>query len=170
MIFWLFGNKKEQEEKQSLAMEIVNWLNDMEKEIRDNPSAIDKMLESDNFKKTEILLSFMTDLEKLLSENDISNDIYFLIEGECQVFHKEKKVGILYAGNIFGESGVIFKTKRNASVVCASKTATLLTFKIDEESNEFTTGALATLYKNLALQINTKLETLNSVYIHKHPF
>ena len=106
----------------------------------------------------------------IIRENDKSKDIFFLIEGECQVFHKEKKVGILGAGNIFGESGVIFKTERNASVVCASKTATLLSFKIDEDSSEFTGPALAILYKNLAFQINTKLEELNDVYIHKHPF
>jgi len=97
----------------------------------------------------------------IVKENDESDFIYFLIDGECQVFINNKKVGALLAGMVFGESGVIFESKRNASVICASEHATFLAFRIDQENNEFNSFALATLYKNLASQINDKLEASN---------
>jgi len=105
--------------------------------------------------------------EFIVKENDKSTDIFFLIDGECHVFHHEKQIGKLQAGMVFGEAGVIFETNRNASVVCASDKATLLSFKIDEENSQFASKALAILYKNLALQINAKLEKLNDVFIHR---
>lgn len=97
----------------------------------------------------------------IVEENDMSEEIFFIITGECQVFHKNKSVGKLKHGDAFGEAGAIFKTKRNATVVCSSKEATLLSFRIDENNMEFCSVALATLYKNLAEQINAKLEGSN---------
>lgn len=105
--------------------------------------------------------------DHIIDENDTSENIFFIITGECHVFHNKKIVGKLGSGEIFGESAAIFKTKRNASIVCASKEATLLSFCIDEENMEFCATAIAMLYKNLALQINTKLEDINSVFIKK---
>lgn len=101
--------------------------------------------------------------EYIVKQHDESINIFFIINGECQVFHANKKVGTLRPGEIFGESGVIFKTKRNASVVCASEDATLLSFCIDEDNMEFCAAALATLYKNLAFEINAKLENINKL-------
>jgi len=106
--------------------------------------------------------------EYIVKEGDESTDIFFLIDGECHVFHHEKQIAKLFAGMVFGESGVIFESKRNASVVCASPNATLLSFKIDEENTRFASNALAKLYKNLAFQINNKLEKLNDIYIHRY--
>lgn len=103
----------------------------------------------------------------IIQEGDMSEKIFFLIDGECHVFHQHKLVGKLYAGMVFGESGVIFKTKRDASVVCASEKAILLAFKLDEEITPFSSQALAKLYKNLAFQINTKLENLNETLTKK---
>jgi len=105
--------------------------------------------------------------EYVVEQNDTSTEIFFIIDGECQVFHNKQKVGTLKAGEIFGESAAIFKTKRNASVVCATKNATLLAFSIDENNMEFCAPALAILYKNLALQINAKLEEINNAFIKK---
>jgi len=103
----------------------------------------------------------------IVEQNDKSQDIFFIISGECQVYHNNKKVGLLQAGEIFGESGALFATKRNATILCASKEATLLSFRIDENNMEFCAPAIAKLYKNLALQINAKLEGLNLAYISK---
>ena len=99
----------------------------------------------------------------IVKQGDESKNIFFIIEGECQVFFNKRKVGVLKPGETFGESGVIFKTKRNASVVCSSEHTTLLSFCIDEENMEFCAEALAKMYKNLARQINAKLEDVNSV-------
>lgn len=97
----------------------------------------------------------------VVKENDDSSEIFFIFNGECQVFSGNKIVGQLKSGLVFGETGAIFKTKRNASVICASTEASLLSFSIDEDNIEFSAFALAMLYKNLALQINDKLEVLN---------
>ncbi len=103
----------------------------------------------------------------VITQGDKSESIFFIINGKCQVFHNKQRVGYLKAGEIFGESGVIFKTKRNASVVCSSDEVILLSFCIDEDNMEFCAEALATLYKNLALEINSKLEVINAYYIKK---
>ncbi|MFT5835614.1 MAG: signal-transduction protein with cAMP-binding, CBS, and nucleotidyltransferase domain [Sulfurimonas sp.] len=103
----------------------------------------------------------------VVEQKDISEEIFFIIDGECQVFHNKKKVGKLRAGDIFGEAGAIFKSQRNASVVCASEQATLLSFCIDENNVEFCAPALAILYKNLASEINTKLEEINLEFVKK---
>jgi CRP-like cAMP-binding protein len=100
--------------------------------------------------------------DMIIQEGDISEEIFFILSGECQVFVKNKKVGILQAGKTFGETAAIFHKKRNASVVCASENAMLLSFSIDHNNMEFCAPALATIYKNLASQINAKLEEMNS--------
>jgi len=99
--------------------------------------------------------------DHIVDQDSQSEIIYFLIDGECQVFHNKFKIGELHPGSSFGESGAIFGYKRNATVLCASKTATLLAFKIDQENLDFSAKALAILYKNLAAEINKKLDDLN---------
>jgi len=103
----------------------------------------------------------------IIKQGDNSEDIFFIIDGECQVFYNKKHVATLFAGEVFGESGVLFKHRRNASVICASKEATLLCFKVDEDNLEFGSKALVILYKNLALQINSKLEELNATLVNE---
>jgi len=97
----------------------------------------------------------------VLEEGDKSSEIFFIINGECQVFHNKKRIGKLRAGEIFGEAAAIFDTPRGASVVCASKEATLLSFSIDQDNMEFCAPALAILYRNLAFEINSKLTFSN---------
>ena len=103
----------------------------------------------------------------VIEQGEEGNSIFFIIDGRCQVFHDKKRVGYLKSGDIFGESGVIFKNKRNASVVCSSDKVVLLSFCIDEENMEFCAPALATLYKNFALEINSKLEEINNRFVKK---
>lgn len=97
----------------------------------------------------------------VIEQNDTKSELYFIISGECHVFRDKHKIGVLRAGEIFGETAAIFQTKRNASVVCATKEAVLLSFSIDKENLPFCAPALTTLYKNLAYEINAKLEQLN---------
>jgi CRP-like cAMP-binding protein len=102
--------------------------------------------------------------EFILKQNEISDEVYFIIEGRCQVFYNQQKVGELGPGEVVGESGAIFKTTRSASVVCSSEHTTLLSFSIDENSMEFCAPALTTLYKNLASQMDAKLRDINCAY------
>ena len=103
----------------------------------------------------------------VIKEGDESSEIFYIIDGECQVFIDKHKVGKLKAGDVFGEVAAIFHTPRNASVVCAAPTATMLSFSIDHDNMEFCASALAQLYKNLAFEINSKLESLNKEFSKK---
>jgi CRP-like cAMP-binding protein len=134
-----------------------------------NKIAIFKGIDPDELKAIVYNLKFVKFKFKdyVVEQNDISEDIFFIIDGECQVFHNKQKVGSLRPGEIFGEAGAIFKSKRNASVVCASKEATLLSFCIDDNNMEFCSQALAVLYKNLASEINAKLEEINLKFVKK---
>lgn len=103
----------------------------------------------------------------IIKQGENTEEMFFIINGTCQVFHDNKRVGTLEPGEIFGETGAVFKTPRNASVVCASQDTTLLSFKIDGDNLEFCAQALALLYKNLAFEINAKLEESNITLIRK---
>ena len=97
----------------------------------------------------------------VIDEGDQSDQIFFIIDGECQVFHNRKKIGKLQPGEIFGEVAAIFGSPRGATVVCSTKNATILSFCVDQENMEFCAPALAVLYRNLAYEINAKLLSLN---------
>ncbi len=105
--------------------------------------------------------------DQIVKQDEIRDEIFFIISGVCQVFHNNKKVGELKAGEIFGEVGALFKSKRGATVACASKELTLLSFCIDEQNMEFCAPALARLYKNLAYEIDAKLKNINSNFSKK---
>ena len=98
----------------------------------------------------------------IVEQGQLKKEIYFIIDGECQVFFNTTKIGVLKPGEVFGEAGAIFGTKRGATVICSSPNATLLSFKIDEENLDFCAPAIATLYKNLAFEISSKLDAVNS--------
>jgi len=100
----------------------------------------------------------------VVKQGEDSKEVFFIIDGECQVFYDKNYLSSLHAGEVFGESGVLFHKKRNASVVCASQKATLLLFCIDDEASPFTAQSLVKLYRNLAFQINDKLEELNRAF------
>lgn len=99
--------------------------------------------------------------EIVIKEGEVSQEIFFILSGECQVFVNKKKVGDLKPGKSFGEIAAIFHKTRNATVACSSQELMLLSFKIDNDNMDFCAPALATLYKNLAYQINNKLESMN---------
>ena len=98
----------------------------------------------------------------VVEQGQLKKEIYYIIDGKCQVFFNTTRIGVLNPGDVFGEAGAIFGTKRGATVICATESATLLSFKIDEENLDFCAQALAALYKNLAYQINTKLDSINT--------
>jgi CRP-like cAMP-binding protein len=98
----------------------------------------------------------------VIRQNEKKEEIFYIMDGECQVFHYRNRVGKLHAGEVFGEMAAIFGTKRNASVLCSTKNMTLLSFCIDHKNIEFYSVALAQLYKNLAFQMNAKLEESNA--------
>jgi len=134
-----------------------------------NKISIIANIESDDLRAIVYDLKFINYKYRdfIIKEGDVSQEIFFILSGECQAFVKKKKVGVLQKGKAFGESAAIFNTKRNASVVCSSKEgATLLSFSIDHENMDFCAEALAKIYKNLAYQINVKLESMNQALVN----
>ena len=103
----------------------------------------------------------------VVKEGDKTQEIFFIFSGGCHVFVGRTKVAEISSGQTFGEAAAVFNTTRNASVVCSTPEATLLSFCIDNDSIDLSAPALATLYKNLASQINTKLEQMNSNMLKK---
>ncbi len=102
-----------------------------------------------------------TKSETIITQNESSEEVFFLLRGECHALQDGKTIGKLYEGDTFGEIGVITRTPRSASVVSASEETLLLSYKIDEENLDFNAKAIATLYRNLASAINDKLQKLN---------
>ncbi|MGI9227939.1 MAG: Crp/Fnr family transcriptional regulator [Gammaproteobacteria bacterium] len=63
----------------------------------------------------------------ILSEGDVSNNVYFVVKGKLQVYlsNQSGKVIIikdLYEGESFGELGVVCNTVRSANIVTRSET------------------------------------------------
>ena len=106
-------------------------------------------------------------MDTIIEEGDTTDEIFFIFSGECEVLSKNKKIGEIKTGKVFGETAAIFNTKRNATVICSSENATILSFRINHDNMRFCAPALATLYKNLAFQINTKLEGMNNTLVKK---
>ena len=105
--------------------------------------------------------------EFLVRENEKSEDIFYIFSGTFDVFKERKKIATLEKGDTFGEIGAIFNIHRTASVGCSSAEGTILKFKIDQENFDFCAEAIARIYKNLAFEINEKLQKLNIEFITK---
>jgi len=131
--------------------------------------SIFKGIEPEELKAILYNLDFITYRYKdyIVRQGEVSREIFYIISGECHIFHDNHTIAHLGKGVVFGESGAIFKTKRNASVVCSSEKMTLLSFNIDDNNMEFCGPALAKLYKNLASEINAKLQEINIAYAKK---
>ena len=152
------------ENKSKVETKIMQNLLDVQDKI-----SIFKGIDPEELKAILYNLEFVTYKYKdiIVRQGEVSQDIFYIISGECHIFHGSYTIAHLGKGVVFGESGAIFKTKRNASVVCSSEKLTLLSFKIDENNIEFCGAALATLYKNLASEINAKLQEINIAYSKK---
>jgi CRP-like cAMP-binding protein len=128
--------------------------------------SIFKNIEIDDLKTIIYNLKFVKykENDNIIKQNEISNEMFFIINGVCKVVHNTIDVGKLRAGEVFGESAAIFGTKRNASIYCDSDEVTLLSFSIDHNNMELCSHALATLYKNLASEIDAKLQEINHIH------
>ena len=128
-----------------------------------NKISILKNIESIDLKAIIYDLEFLRykQADRIIKEGELSETIYFILSGSATVSVKKQRLGEIRKGESFGESAAIFGTKRNATVTAKSETLTLLSFKIDHNNFEFCAQALALMYKNLAFQINLKLEEAN---------
>ena len=99
--------------------------------------------------------------EIVIQQDEASQEIFYILKGICHASKENVFLGELQAGETFGEIGVITQTPRSADIKCFSEECLLLSFRIDQENLEFNAPALAILYRNLAKEINEKLQRLN---------
>jgi len=85
------------------------------------------------------------------------------LRGNLQVIVKRHPIGFLSIGQVFGEIAAIFHKKRNASVISMSENTLVLSFQLKHDVVDKMPYATAILYKNLAEQINLKLEQQNKL-------
>jgi len=99
--------------------------------------------------------------EFIVEDGELSNDIYYLIDGKCEIIKNGKKITTIEAGQTFGDNGLLLEqTKRIVSVVAASKKVVVLSFKIDHSNLEFGSKALVKVYQNIMRQLRDKLENV----------
>ncbi|KAI8843134.1 cyclic nucleotide-binding-like protein [Chytridium lagenaria] len=65
--------------------------------------------------------------EVIIQKGDIASEMYFVVDGEAEVFSDEdgKVFANFHPGFFFGEVGLFFKIKRTASVRCTSQNITV---------------------------------------------
>lgn len=57
----------------------------------------------------------------LVDQGGYAYDLFAILEGKAQVFVDDQEVGELGPGDFFGETGVLEKEKRNATVVAKTR-------------------------------------------------
>lgn len=65
------------------------------------------------------------DGDPIITEGDVDDSFYILVEGEVMVQKGEHRIGILTKGDCFGEMGYISKTRRTASIFANGHVALL---------------------------------------------
>ena len=103
--------------------------------------------------------------EIIIQKGDIKKEIFILLSGDTHIILDRKIIANVTPGQIIGEIAAIFDKPRNATVICSSKDALLLSFKLNKTMIDEVPKASAYLYKNLAEQINIKLELQNKAFV-----
>ena len=109
-----------------------------------------KDIEFQKFKKGEIVLK----------EGDISDEIYYILSGNCHVIVGRKVVGQLASQQLFGEIASLTKSPRTATVRSTTETRTI-TFKLAFDEIDLYPHAFAILFKNFTLELVKKLDQSN---------
>ena len=105
--------------------------------------------------------------EIIIKDGDDADYIYYILSGKCEIIKEEKKLATLSSGDTFGEIAVVCEIPRISDVKSISDNTVLLAFKIDLDNLDFCAKPLAIFYKNLALEMQKKLQKLNDEFISK---
>jgi len=63
--------------------------------------------------------------QTIIKQNDLSDAVWIVIEGECRAATDGTAVGDLKGGDVFGEIGVIWNTRRTATIFTAKQSILL---------------------------------------------
>ena len=94
--------------------------------------------------------------EMIIQKNEITDDVYFILSGEC-IVHQGSTSFILEAGTVVGEIAAMFNLARNHTVYIHTNDTALLKFKIHKESKKKHCIAFGKLFYELSKQLNDKL-------------
>ena len=94
--------------------------------------------------------------EVIIRKDEISNEIYFILWGEC-IINQGSTSFILEAGTVVGEIASMFDIARKHSVFINVENTTLLKFKIDKQDLPSRCHAFSKLFYELSKQLNEKL-------------
>jgi len=95
--------------------------------------------------------------EIVFKEEDVSQDVFYIISGEFEMVKSNRKLSTLKAGQTFGEVGMLLNERTFVSVVCKSQNAVVLSFKIDYNNIDFASKTLVKVYQNIFHQLKDKL-------------
>jgi len=107
--------------------------------------------------------------EVIIKEGELDDTIFLLVKGAVAVFkhrryEKEKLVGVLKEGEVFGEIVLLLGQPRSATVKVSVNESLILSFRLDKDKID--AGALSKssilIYKNIATSLALKLEALNN--------
>lgn len=107
--------------------------------------------------------------ETIISEGDEDDTIFLLVKGSVAVFknrryEKNRLVGVLKEGEVFGEMALLLEEPRSATVKVSTTQSLILSFKLDKDRLDSGTISKSSIliYKNIAKSLAHKLEALNN--------
>lgn len=98
--------------------------------------------------------------EIVIKQDQVSDEIYYLVKGDCNVVVDRKVVGKLTSNQVFGEIASIAKQPRTATVRSITDT-TAISFKIKYEDMEQYPYPFAILFRNFTFELIRKLDNAN---------
>jgi CRP-like cAMP-binding protein len=98
--------------------------------------------------------------EIVLKQGQVSDEIYYIVQGDCNVVVDRKVVGKLSSNQVFGEIASIAKQPRTATVRSISDT-TAISFRIQFEDMANIPYPFAVLFRNFTFELIKKLDNAN---------
>lgn len=99
--------------------------------------------------------------ETIIKENESSQNIYFILSGECNAIVSDIVVGTLYSNAVIGEISGISKGIRNATVL-ATEDLQVIELQIDYDNFDKYIVPFSYFYRNISLSISHKITNSNA--------
>jgi len=113
----------------------------------------------------DIKFNRFKDGEKIISQGDVTNDIFYILMGECCVVANGTKIAELKQSQLFGEIAAILERPRNADIFASKPNTTTISFKINDDAMNTYEHAFLMLYRNISRDLALKLEELNKRFL-----
>jgi CRP-like cAMP-binding protein len=98
--------------------------------------------------------------EIVIKQDEVSDQIYYIVQGDCNVVVNRKVVGKLTSNQVFGEIASIAKQPRTATVRSITDT-TAISFRINYDDLETYPFPFAILFRNFTFELIKKLDNAN---------